>query len=145
MSTQYSVGTNAHHAQATLRGQTIVFTKELPMKTSQFTLLSVAAMLSISLMVGCGDKTAEPPAQQSGSSSISESDHGHPHEGEAAHGGHGAGPHDGTLADWGGGEYHVEFTVDHDKKQATVYVLGSDEQTPAPITAETLLVTIKKP
>ena len=115
------------------------------MKTSQFTLLSVAAMLSISLMVGCGDKTAEPPAQQSGSSSTSESDHGHPHEGEAAHGGHGAGPHDGTLADWGGGEYHVEFTVDHDKKQATVYVLGSDEQTPAPITAETLLLTIKKP
>lgn len=115
------------------------------MKTSQITFSSVAALLSISLMVGCGDKTAEQPAaQQSGTSSTSESDHGHPHEGEGSHG-HGAGPHDGTLADWGGGKYHVEFTVDHDKKEATVYVLGSDEKTPEPITAESLLLSIKNP
>jgi hypothetical protein len=101
--------------------------------------------MSISLMVGCGDKTAEnPTAQQSGTSSTAESDHGHPHEGEGGHG-HGAGPHDGTLADWGGGKYHVEFTVDHDKKEATVYILGSDEKTPEPITAESLLLTINKP
>ncbi len=113
------------------------------MKTSQLTLSSVATLLSLSLMVGCGDKAApQPTAQQSGTES--ESDHGHPHEGEGSHG-HGAGPHDGTLADWGGGKYHVEFTVDHDKKEATVYVLGSDEKTPEPIMAETLLLTIKEP
>jgi hypothetical protein len=58
--------------------------------------------------------------------------------------GHGASPHDGTLADWGGGKYHVEFTVDHYNKEATVYVLGSDEKTPEPITAGSLLLTIKK-
>ncbi|MEO1984050.1 MAG: hypothetical protein ABGZ23_24890 [Fuerstiella sp.] len=114
------------------------------MKTSHCTLSSVATLLSISLMVGCGDKTAEQPAQQSGTSSTSESDHGHPHEGEGSHG-HGAGPHDGTLADWGGGRYHVEFTVDHDRKEATVYVLGSDEKTPEPVTAEKLLLTITQP
>lgn len=117
------------------------------MKTSQLTLSPVAALLSISLMVGCGDKTAEQPAaEKSGTASTSETDHGHPHEdeGEGGHG-HGAGPHDGTLADWGGGKYHVEFTVDHDKKEATVYVLGSDEKTPEPIMSESLLLTIKKP
>ncbi len=39
---------------------------------------------------------------------------------------------DGTLADWGGGKYHIEFTVDHGKKETVVYVLGADEETPAP-------------
>ncbi|MCO8123365.1 hypothetical protein NHH03_16565 [Stieleria sp. TO1_6] len=49
-----------------------------------------------------------------------------PHQAEvndhsvAGHG-HRAGPHDGTIADWGGGKYHVEFTVDHGKTQATAY------------------------
>ena len=120
------------------------------MRTSQLTLSSVAALLSLSLMVGCGDKAAEQPASPSGTAAEAghghphDGDHGHPHEGEGGHG-HGAGPHDGTLADWGGGKYHVEFTVDHDKKEATVYVLGSDEETAVPITAESLLLTIKKP
>ena len=70
-------------------------------------------------------------------------DHAHDHsvEGHA----HGAGPHDGTIADWGGGKYHVEFTVDHDKQQATVYVLGGDEKTPSPIDAESIELSIKSP
>jgi len=58
---------------------------------------------------------------------------------------HGEGPHGGTLADWGGGAYHVEFTVDHDKKEATVYILGSDEKSPAPIKAQTIHLTINDP
>jgi hypothetical protein len=58
---------------------------------------------------------------------------------------HGSGPHGGTVADWGGGAYHLEFTVDHEKKQATVYVLGSDEKTPAPIKASTIHLVIKDP
>ena len=84
------------------------------MKTSQITLSAAVALLSILLTVGCGEKTATPTAQQSGTASTAESDHGHPHESEGGHG-HGAGPHDGTLVDWGGGKYHAEFTVDHDK------------------------------
>jgi hypothetical protein len=77
-------------------------------------------------------------------------DHGHDH-GDGMHDhsveghGHGAGPHDGTIVDWGGGKYHVEFTVDHEKQQATVYILGSDEKTPAPIDATSIELGIKDP
>ena len=58
---------------------------------------------------------------------------------------HGAGPHEGTVADWGGGKFHVELTVDHDKKEATVYVLGGDEKTAVPIDASEVTLTIKEP
>jgi hypothetical protein len=58
---------------------------------------------------------------------------------------HGAGPHGGVLADWGGGKYHVEFTVDHDKKESVVYIIGSDEKSPAPVKADKLLLTINDP
>ena len=112
------------------------------MKTSQFTLLSAASLLSISLMIGCGDKTAEQTAaQQPTTSSTTESNQNHKIEGH----GHGSGPHDGTIADWGGGTFHVEFTVDHDKQEATVYVFGSDEKTPEPINSESILLTLKEP
>ena len=67
------------------------------------------------------------------------------HRDDHSHAGHGAGPHDGTLADWGGGKYHVEFTVDHDKQQATVYILGDDEKTPVPIKAEEIQLSITDP
>lgn len=58
---------------------------------------------------------------------------------------HGTGPHDGTMADWGGGKYHVEFVVDHDQKEATVYILGADEKTPSPIQAEEIQLSIREP
>ena len=80
-------------------------------------------VVSISWIVGC-----QPSAPTTKTSSSASSDH--------AHSGHGAGPHDGTLADWGGGKYHVEFTVDHDKQEATVYLLGSDEKSASPIQAD---------
>jgi hypothetical protein len=87
------------------------------------------------LAAGCGEKPAPPPASQTREST---SDHGHEH-------GHGAGPHGGTLTDWGGGAYHVEFTVDHDKKQATVYLVGSDEKSPSPIEADKIQLVINDP
>ena len=58
---------------------------------------------------------------------------------------HGSGPHGGTLTDWGGGAYHVEFTVDHDKKEAMVFILGSDEKSPSPIKSEKIQLTINDP
>ena len=58
---------------------------------------------------------------------------------------HGDAPHGGTIADWGGGAYHVEFTVDHDAKSTTVYVLGEDAETAEPVKAEKLLLTIDEP
>src|SRR5687768_7317882 len=45
---------------------------------------------------------------------------------------HGEGPNGGVVTDWGGGAYHVEFTVDHDKKSSAVYILGDDGKSPAP-------------
>ena len=125
------------------------------MNRAIYTFSEVIALLSIALLIGCGDKPSQQPTDQQSTAqqqtkkqteqaTTSEHDHPHESEGSSDHA-HGAGPHDGTLADWGGGKYHVEFTVDHDKQEATVYVLGSDEKTPVPITAESLLLTIKEP
>lgn len=52
------------------------------------------------------------------------------------------GPHGGALAEWGDEEYHAEFTVDHKKKQATVYILDGSAKKPAPIAAETVELTL---
>jgi len=66
-------------------------------------------------------------------------------DGESEGHSHGSGPHGGTVADWGGGKFHVEFTVDHDKQEATVYVLGDDGKTAAPIMAEKITLSINDP
>ena len=104
-------------------------------------LMLALALGTLISAVGC-----EQP-QPATKSTAAAGDHGHDHaHGEAGHShGHGAGPHEGTLADWGGGKYHVEFTVDHDKKEATVYILGGDEKTPAPIKTDKVLLSIKQP
>lgn len=103
---------------------------------------------ALMLAAGCQESPAPEKASPSGTASASH-DHGHEHghgEGQHSHDhDHGAGPHGGTLADWGGGKYHVEFTVDHEKQEATVYVLGSDEKSPAPIKAEKISLTIGDP
>lgn len=100
-----------------------------------------AAMLGLA---GCGQPAPAPPA---GAANQAAGDgHDHDHDDAAGHA-HGAGPHGGTLADWGGGKYHVEFTVDHDAKEAVVYVLGADEKTPVPVRLAEgkLLLTIREP
>jgi hypothetical protein len=110
-----------------------------------------AALTAASIVSGCAPAPVVPPATPkpavpAATSTTAKEAHGHPHKGDGAHG-HGAGPHEGTLADWGGGKFHVEFTVDHDKQEATIYVLGSNEKTPAPIKATDgkLLLTITEP
>ena len=107
-----------------------------------FTAVAILAMAT--LFVGCTQAPAPPQAPVKAAAGKAD-DHGHAHDDD--HHSHGAGPHDGTLADWGGGKYHVEFTVDHDKKEAVIYVLGSDEKTAAPVkTADgKLLLTIREP
>jgi len=105
---------------------------------------AVAILASAIYSVGCSQAPA-PAKAPAKAAAVKASDHGHTHDDD--HHSHGAGPHDGTLADWGGGKYHVEFTVDHDKKEAVIYVLGSDEKTAAPVvTADgKLLLTIREP
>lgn len=111
------------------------------------------AFLAISFLafaIGCGPGTQTADNDSSSNSSATAGEHvhadgtthkDHSQEGHA----HGAGPHDGTIADWGGGKFHVEFTVDHDKQEATAYVLGGDEKTPTPIDAKEITLTIKEP
>ncbi len=83
-------------------------------------------------LLGCGEK----PAPTQTTTAPTESIGGHSH---------GAGPHGGAVADWGGGAYHVEFTVNHDKHEATVYVLGSDGKTVKSIKAEKITLSIDDP
>lgn len=106
-------------------------------------ILAIAALVGF---LGC-NKT---PVVDKANTNNAANDHGHDHgPGAHDHGNeghaHGAGPHEGTVADWGGGKFHVEFTVDHSKQQATVYVLASDEKTPTPIDAQSIELSIKDP
>ncbi len=103
---------------------------------SRFMFGLIATFASCTLFAGC-----QPSAKPTTPSPAATSDHEKGH----THSGHGAGPHGGAVADWGGGKYHVEFTADHNKKEATVYLLGSDEKSPAPIKADKILLSIKDP
>ncbi len=96
-------------------------------------------LLALTLTIGCTE--AEKPVSKPTTPPTATTPDDHVHK----HAGHGAGPHDGTLADWGGGKFHVEFCVDHDKQEATVYILGEDEKTTAPIKTGTILLSINDP
>ena len=108
------------------------------------------AVAAMALLTGCADSTGSTDAGSQQSAQASNTEHSHDHgEGETDHSvkghSHGAGPHDGTIADWGGGQFHVEFTIDHDRKEAVVYILDSDEKTPVPIDAVSVLLSINEP
>ncbi len=55
---------------------------------------------------------------------------------------HGPGPHKGLIFDITGSKWHAEFQADHDKKEATVWILGMDEKTPTPIKAEKIKLVV---
>ncbi len=114
------------------------------MKKFQF--ISCVTITSIALLLGCDSQT--PSTTEGDSTASGEHVHAdgtvHKDHSEEGHT-HGAGPHGGTIVDWGGGKFHVEFTVDHDKQEATVYILGDDEKTPTPIDAEEITLAIKDP
>jgi hypothetical protein len=114
-------------------------------------LIFIFALCALTATIGCKQSSSTPQPNQGGSSDAAADDHGHDHADGDSHDhsveghAHGVGPHDGTIADWGGGKFHVEFTVDHDKQQATVYVLGSDEKSATPIDAESIELSITDP
>jgi hypothetical protein len=114
-----------------------------------FSTMTFAALIGTLLgLAGCSQPASPPPAAATTPAAPAVHD-SHDHAEDHAPGDHvhGDGPHGGTLADWGGGTYHVEFTVDHDAKEAVVYVLGRDEKTPSPVTTADgkLLLTIREP
>lgn len=99
--------------------------------------LSLASGLMLSLcVIGCAPSEDKKNAGKSGADLAGKA------AGDDHH--HDEGPHEGALADWGG-KYKVEFLVDHDKKETTLYVLGPDLKTPAPIAAEVITLVIKEP
>jgi len=115
----------------------------------------IECALVLALVVGWSGCN-KPSAPRADSSTANADDHGHDHDhshdhGQGAHDhsvaghAHGVGPHAGTIADWGGGKYHVELIVDHDKQQATVYILGGDERSPMPIDASSIELSIIEP
>lgn len=109
-------------------------------------LFSLSLAVSLFAFAGCKQESANKP---NASATTMADAHGHPHAdgdaGHAPHSGHGSGPHEGTVADWGGGKFHVEFTVDHTKQEGTVYILGADEKTQTPIGATEIELSITDP
>lgn len=103
-----------------------------------------AICLLLALAVGCGWSSPAAKSEPAHAGHDHAEHEGDSHEGHA-HADHGSAPHGGTIADWGSGVFHVELTVDHDKQEAVVYVLGSDAKTPAQVTAGTVLLTINAP
>ena len=107
----------------------------------------LATLCCLVAFTGCSKSPSGSDEAQSANDTSATDEHSHEHsvdhsvEGHA----HGAGPHGGTIADWGGGTFHVEFVVDHDKQQAIAYVLGSDEKTPTSIDSESIELALKDP
>ena len=112
------------------------------MKKNLAPLASLALLAVATLAVGCAPA---PPAPAKPNSTPAPAAATTPAKDAPKHAAHGAGSHEGAVADWGGGKFHVEFTVDHDKQEATVYVLGDDEKTATPIKASTILLSINDP
>jgi hypothetical protein len=111
------------------------------MKTKSYATSILAAVLAINVTPGCSRSTMTPPATIDAHDAADGHDHADDHNGHE----HGEAPHGGTIADWGGGKYHVEFTVDHDKKETMVYVLGGDAKSPNPIASKSILLSVVEP
>jgi hypothetical protein len=88
------------------------------------TLWSITIFISLVVLAGCGS-------------------HSHRVESKGDHE-HGRGPHKGAVGDFGK-NYHLEFTVAHDQQEATVFILGGDAKSPAPIKADKLTLEIADP
>jgi hypothetical protein len=110
-------------------------------------MMTPLAALAVSAFVfGCAEQPKKTDPKQTKTATKDDHKHDdHDHGDGHHHDEHG--PHDGTIADWGGGKYHIEFTVNHDKKEAAVYILGDDAKTAKPIKAKDgeLLLTITQP
>jgi hypothetical protein len=97
--------------------------------------LGLGLLLAALAVAGCSQQSGPAPtAKNKGAAK----DGGKKEE----HAPHGKGPNGGVVFDLG--KYHAEFTVDHDKKECMILVLGQDEKTPTPVVAKGLTVTTKE-
>jgi hypothetical protein len=99
--------------------------------TSHWTIKVGAGVFAALLAAGCASR---PASSSKAGTAVAGDDHDH-----------GAGPHGGTIIELGGGKYHAEFTVDHKKQEAVVYILGGNAKSPLPIKADTVMLSIKDP
>lgn len=111
---------------------------------NKLSMLSFTVIAMLTFLVGCDSKKGTDSENDGGGQHVHADGTVHQGPDDSGHA-HAEGPHGGTVADWGGGKFHVEFTVDHDKQEAVVYVLGGDEKTPAPIDAGEITLSIKDP
>jgi hypothetical protein len=95
--------------------------------------LGLGALIVSLAAFGCG-KPAEPSKADT-KNKQADADHDD-HD-------HGEGPHGGLVLELG--KYHGEFTVDHGKKQATVYILDGKVKNAVPVATEELKLVIKSP
>lgn len=93
-------------------------------------LANVGLLFAALIWVVSGCQPAEPvkPA------GLPTHEHGHEH----AHAEHG--PHDGHLIELGSGKYHAEMVHDDASGLVTIYLLGEDAKTAAPIAEESLII-----
>lgn len=92
---------------------------------------------------GKGGATAAGTKDSHGHDHDHDHDHGHAGHDHDHHGhSHGVGPHGGVVFDLGAD--HAELTVDHEKKEVVVHILGGDEKTAKAVAAKELSVTISK-
>ena len=114
----------------------------LPHKGKFMRHVQLIGPMALALLISSGCSRSDPEAASKSKAPAPAEAAG---DGERDDHDHGGGPHGGVISDWGDGDYHVEFTVDHDRREATVHVMGSDAKTPAPIPAEALLLSIEQP
>jgi hypothetical protein len=102
--------------------------------------LGGAALAACLVLAGCSNRPAGS-APQSVAKAKDKGAAGKP----AGHDHADEGPHGGDLAQWGDEEYHLEFTVDHAQRQATVYVYDGNVKRATPIPVQALALTLKRP
>lgn len=96
-------------------------------------LTALSLAFGMTFIVGCGDK-AKPSAKELPAKGSTEEHDDHDH---------GPGPHKGTIGEWG--NKHFEFTVDHKKQEATVYILKGNAKDASPIKTDKVTLSIKEP
>src|SRR5438034_5081404 len=93
-------------------------------------MLILGLLVAVLTVTGCSQPSGTtPPAKDKGGTKDGGKKDDHTH---------GQGPNGGVVFDLG--KYHAEFTVDHDKKECTILVLGEDEKTPTAVAAKELTV-----
>lgn len=99
-------------------------------------MLSLGLLVAALTVIGCSQPSVPPPAAKDKDAAKKDSAK------KEDHAPHGKGPNGGVVFDLG--KYHGEFTVDHDKKECTILVLGKDEKTQTPVAAKEFTVTTKE-